>query len=58
MIIYKVTNTLNGKIYIGQTTRPLYISKAIKGVRECAGRFHWRFASQEEIQLYRKEASN
>ena len=25
MIVYKVTNRINGKVYVGQTTRPLIV---------------------------------
>ena len=34
MIIYKVTNNINGKIYIGQTTKSLDIGKTYNSLNE------------------------
>lgn len=54
MIIYKTTNLLNEKIYIGQDSNndPKYlgsgihfsgISQVLRGKRKKAGKFNWKY---------------
>lgn len=54
MIIYKITNRVNGKIYIGQTVQRL-IDRWSDHARPCLGRHKNRSAIAAAIQKYGKE---
>lgn len=54
MIIYKITNTVNGKIYIGQTVQTL-LDRWSDHCRPCRGRHVNRSAIASAIRKYGKE---
>ena len=43
LVVYKVTNKINKKIYIGKTTRDIKTRKTAYG-------YKWREATEEEIE--------
>lgn len=52
MIIYKVTNIINNKVYIGQTIHPLYIRKS---QHERSYRYGYKTAFSNAIKSMEKK---